>query len=91
MNLIFNLKSISKEKWRDVSYIAATVIIIAITIGLFVWSLNVVLRAVDVSFATDGENVSSEVLSFNLEEFAKIAPLLGIIFNPIEMLPAVSQ
>jgi len=75
----------SKEKRRDAAYAAATIAIIALTIGLFIWSVNVVLRAVDAAFVIGGEeDVSSAVLSFNLKGFTDVAPLLGIVFNPVE-------
>jgi len=85
----------SKEARRDAVYAAATMAIIALTVGLFVWSVNIVLRAVDATFVIGGEeDISSEVLFFNLKGFAEVAPLLGIILNPVEKpvesLPATS-
>jgi len=75
----------SKEARRDAAYAAATIAIIALTVGLFVWSVNIVLRAVDAAFVIGGEeDISSEVLSFNLKGFAEVAPLLGIILSSVE-------
>jgi hypothetical protein len=83
MELSFTkIKSIPKEKKRGIAYMAATIVIIGLTLGFFIWAVNIVLQAVDASFVSSGEeDVSSEILSFNMDEFAKIAPRLGIKFS----------
>lgn len=87
MNLsFFKIKLISKEKKRDALYMAAMLVIIILIIGIFIFSLNIVIRAIDAAFINGGEDVSSEILSFNLNDFAKIASRLGINFNPAEAL-----
>lgn len=87
MNISFKkLKSIPKEKKRDALYMAATLVIIILVIGIFIFSVNIVIRAIDAAFVIGGEDVSSEILSFNLDNFAKIASRLGISFNPAEAL-----
>ncbi len=78
------IKSIPKEKKRDALYMAATLVVIILIIGIFVFSLNIVIRAIDAAFVIGGEDVSSEILSFNLDDFVKIALRLGISFNPSE-------
>ncbi|MEK7062181.1 MAG: hypothetical protein AAB940_00360 [Patescibacteria group bacterium] len=87
MDLSFKkFKLISKEKKRDALYMAATLIIVILITGIFIFSLNIVLRAIDAAFVIGGEDVSSEILSFNLDDFAKVASRLGISFNPSEVL-----
>ena len=60
----------------------ATLVIIILIIGIFIFSLNIVIRAIDAAFIIGGEDVSSEILSFNLDDFVKAR--LGISFNPSE-------
>lgn len=82
MDLSFKkIKLISKEKKRDVLYMTVTLIIVILITGIFIFSLNIVLRAIDATFVIGGEDVSSEILSFDLDNFAKVASRLGISFN----------
>ena len=72
---------LSKELWRDILYITATVIIIAIIAGFFIWSIRIIIKAVNAAFFKINQDISSEILSFDLVGFAKIAPRLNISFS----------
>ncbi len=92
---------LSKEGWKDISYIAATIIVVAVIAGFFIWSVKIVISAIDAAFFGINQNIFSEILSFDLIKFAKIAPRLNIRFpleegigisNPSEIaLPSVAE
>lgn len=72
---------LSKEGWRDILYIVATVIIIAIITGFFIWSMRIIIKAINTAFFGINQDISSEILSFDLIGFNKIAPRLNINFS----------
>lgn len=79
--ILEKIKSLSKEAKRDALYIAATVILIAIVAGFFIWSMKIAINAVDAAFFGAKKDVSSKVLSFDLIGFSKIAPKFNIQFS----------
>lgn len=72
---------LSKEGWRDILYIATTVIIIAIIAGFFIWSMRIIVQAINTAFFGINQDISSEILSFDLIGFNKIAPRFNINFS----------
>ncbi len=76
-------KIFSKEKRKDVFYIFAMIVVVGLVVGSFIWSMIVIFRAVDAVFIFNKKEQG--VFSFDFEEFAKVAPRLGVIFPPAEI------
>ena len=89
---LFSKGSFSKEKLRDVFYISAMIVIVGLVVGSFIWSTTIIFKAVDAVFIFNEKEPG--ISSFNLEEFAKVAPRLGVVFSletPSEESPAPVQ
>ena len=89
---LFSKGSFSKEKLRDVFYISAMIVIVGLVVGSFIWSTTIIFKAVDAVFIFNEKEQG--ISSFNLEEFAKVAPRLGVVFSletPSEESPAPVQ
>ena len=83
------IKSIfKKEKQQDILYVLATVLIIGVIAGLFIWSISIVFKAVDAAFFVNQKDINEDILKFDFEGFKKIAPRLNINF---ELEPAVQE
>ncbi len=89
---LFSKENFSKEKLRDVFYISAMIIIVGLVVGSFIWSMTVIFKAVDAVFIFNKKEQKN--FSFDFEEFAKVAPRLGVVFSletPPEESPAPVQ
>ncbi|MBI4993403.1 LytR C-terminal domain-containing protein [Candidatus Wolfebacteria bacterium] len=82
MNIDFEkIKVWIKENKIDIFYIAAMLLVIILTISVFFWSMNIILKAVNAVFAIIPQDVSADVLKFDLENFEKISKRMNINFQ----------
>ena len=93
------IKSIfKKEKQQDILYVLATVLIIGVIAGLFIWSISIVFKAVDAAFFVNQKDINEDILKFDFEGFKKIAPRLNINFElesavqePVPLIAAIPE
>lgn len=79
MRIDFNkIKLFAKENKIDIFYVAAMILVVGFTISAFIWSVNIVLKAVNAAFAIIPQDISSEILSFDSETFEKISKYLKL-------------
>src|SRR3989344_5157340 len=58
------IKSIfKKEKQQDILYVLATILIIGVIAGLFIWSISIVFKAVDAAFFVNQKDINEDILN----------------------------
>lgn len=67
------IKFFIKENKIDIFYVAAMILAIGSALVVFVWSMNIVLKAVNAAFAIIPQKMDSEIMRFDLESFEKIS------------------
>lgn len=83
-NLAEKIKYLWRRQNRDILYVFFMILIFGLIAGLFIWSMSIIIRAVDAAFVVSQQE-SFEVLSFDFGEFAKVALRLGIVFPSAEV------
>lgn len=71
-------EKLKKIKLKDLFYPAITSFLILTMIFLFVWSVRFLYKSINQIFTSPKEVVESQIPRFNIGQFKKVAPKLGI-------------
>ncbi|MBI5306577.1 LytR C-terminal domain-containing protein [Candidatus Wolfebacteria bacterium] len=78
------IKFFIKENKIDIFYVAAMILAISLAIAIFVWSMDIVLKAVNAAFAIVPQKIESEILRFDVDDFQKISKKFNVNFSPFQ-------